>query len=85
MDYQWVCYHTLKNLTEKLFRYSVVTSSKELQMEQIDVVRILEESLLSFYAVMQEKGIKPLIKLPETPVYREMDLGAVYRIFFEYH
>lgn len=71
----------LKNLTEELFRYSVVTSSKELQMEQIDVVRILEESLLSFYAVMQEKGIKPRIELPETPVYRELDVGAVNRIF----
>ena len=50
-------------------------------MEQIDVVRILEESLLSFYAVMQEKGIKPRIELPETPVYRELDVGAVNRIF----
>ena len=71
----------LKNLTEELFRYSVVTSSKELQMEQIDVVRILEECLLSFYAVMQEKGIKPRIELPETSVYRELDVGAVNRIF----
>ena len=71
----------LKNLTEELFRYSVVTSSKELQMEQVDVVRVLEESLLSFYAIMQEKGIKPQIELPETPVYRELDLGAANRIF----
>ena len=46
----------LKNLTEELFRYSVVTSSQELKVERIDVVRALEESLLSFYAVMQEKA-----------------------------
>lgn len=71
----------LKNLTEELFRYSVVTSSQELKVERIDVVRTLEESLLSFYAVMQEKGIQPEIELPEEPVYRELDAGAVNRIF----
>ena len=71
----------LKNLTEELFRYSVVTSSQELKRERMDVVRVLEESLLSFYAVMQEKGIQPEIDLPEEPVYRELDAGAVNRIF----
>ena len=71
----------LKNLTEELFRYSVVTSSQELKPERMDVVRALEESLLSFYAVMQEKGIQPEIELPEEPVFRELDTGAVNRIF----
>lgn len=71
----------LKNLTEELFRYSVVTSSQGLKPEHMDVVRALEESLLSFYAVMQEKGIQPKIDLPEEPVFRELDAGAVNRIF----
>ena len=71
----------LKNLTEELFRYSVVTSSQDLKLEHIDVVRALEESLLSFYAVMQEKGIRPEVELPEEPVYRELDAGAINRIF----
>ena len=71
----------LKNLTEELFRYSVVTSSQDLKLEHMDVVRALEESLLSFYAVMQEKGIRPEVELPEEPVYRELDAGAVNRIF----
>ena len=71
----------LKNLTEELFRYSVVTSSQDLKMERMDVVRALEESLLSFYPVMQEKGIQPEIELLEEPVYRELDAGAVNRIF----
>ena len=71
----------LKNLTEELFRYSVVTSSQDLKPEHMDVVRALEESLLSFYAVMQEKGIQPDIELPEEPVFRELDAGAVNRIF----
>ena len=71
----------LKNLTEELFRYSVVTSSHELRPERLDVVRALEESLLSFYGVMQEKGIQPQISLPEEAVYRELDAGALNRIF----
>ena len=71
----------LKNLTEELFRYSVVTSSREMKMERIDVVRVLEESLLSFYGVMQEKDIQPQISRPEEPVWRELDVGAVSRIF----
>lgn len=71
----------LKNLTEELFRYSVVSSSQELKSEKLEVVRALEESLLSFYGVMQEKGIQPQITLPDEPVYREMDKGALNRIF----
>lgn len=71
----------LKNLTEELFRYSVVTSSQELKTERLDLVRALEESLLSFYGVMQEKGIRPHIELPEEPVWRQLDRTAVNRIF----
>ena len=71
----------LKNLTEELFRYSVVTSLQDLKPERMDVVRTLEESLLSFYGAMQEKGIRPHIELPEEPVWRQLDAGAVNRIF----
>ena len=71
----------LKGLTEELFRYSVVTSTQDLKLEHLDMVRALEESLLSFYGVMKEKGIQPEIQLPEEPVYRELDAGALNRIF----
>ncbi len=71
----------LKDLTEELFRYSIVTSSQELKIKQTDIVRILEESLLSFYAVMYEKGIQPQITLPEEPVFLQADTDAVNRIF----
>ena len=37
--------------------------------------------LLSFYGVMQEKGIEPVIHLPEAPVCRSLDISAVNRIF----
>lgn len=71
----------LKNLTEELFRYSVVTSLQELKPEKVDLVCILEESLLSFYGSMCEKGIKPQIDLPQKKIYRQLDKKALNRIF----
>lgn len=71
----------LINLTEELFRYSIVTSSQSLSCERMDLVRALEECLVSFYAVMKEKNIEPQIELPEDPVWMLLDTGAVNRIF----
>lgn len=71
----------LKNLTEELFCYSMVTSLQDLKPERMDIVRVLEESLLSFYAIMQEKGIQPQIDLPDEPIWCDLDTGAVNRIF----
>ena len=71
----------LKNLTEELFRYSVVTSSQELNPEKVNVVNVLEGSLLAFYGMMQEKDIQPQIDLPESPIWRELDISALNRIF----
>lgn len=71
----------LKNLTEELFRYSIVASAREWKLVSLDVKRVLEGSLLSFYALMQEKQIQPQIDLPEEAVWRELDAGALNRIF----
>lgn len=71
----------LKNLTEEMFRYSIASSGQTLNRQQVDVVRILEESLLSFYGLMQQKGISPKIVLPEGSVFRELDADALGRVF----
>lgn len=71
----------MKSLTEELFRYSVVRTEEKLTPEKLDLCRELEESLLSFYGVMQKKGIEPQIMLPEEPVWRMLDKAAVGRIF----
>ncbi len=71
----------LKDLTEELLRYSVAASVRELKPERMDLVRALEESLLSFYGVMQEKGIQPELELPDRPVNRMLDAAAVNRVF----
>ncbi len=71
----------LKGLTEELFRYSMVLSTKELKCERVDLVQRLEESLLSFYSILTENGITPDIRLPDRPVFRFLDPSALSRMF----
>ena len=71
----------LKSLTEELFRYSIVTSVQNISLERIDLVRALEESLVSFYGVFRERNIEPEIRLPEEPVWKTLDKEAVSRVF----
>lgn len=71
----------LKQLTEELFKYSVISSTNETRREWIDLRRNLEESLISFYGVMEEKGITPDISIPEERIERFLDPSAVSRIF----
>ena len=71
----------LKQLTEELFRYSVVCSSSNFSVQKVDLRCILEESLVSFYGAMQQKSIIPVIELPTQCVERFLDPTAVSRIF----
>ncbi len=74
----------MKSLTEELFRYSVIRvirSEEALSPEKLDLCRVLQDNLLSFYGVIQEKAIVPKISLPEQPVWRTLDKGALNRIF----
>lgn len=71
----------LIELTEELFRYSTVVSVQELKLKRTDLVRTLEESLVSFYAAIKERNISPKIELPEKPIWRQLDAGAANRIF----
>lgn len=71
----------LKQLTEELFRYSVIASTPALTYEKINLCRILEESLISFEGTMQQADIAPEIQMPNAPVWRVLDASAVARIF----
>jgi signal transduction histidine kinase len=71
----------MTRLTEELFRYSLAADQPEPPREAVDLRRILEESLVSFYAAMVQRGITPEISLPEGPVVRSLDPSAVSRIF----
>ncbi len=71
----------MTKLTEELFCYSLAAGQKELNPEPVDLRRILEESLMSFYAAMTQRGIRPDISLPEGAVVRMLDPSALGRIF----
>lgn len=79
---------SLSDLADELFKYSTSTdperySSKneEQTSEPVDICRILEECILSFYAALTGKGIEPVIELPEHPVFVLCDSKSANRIF----
>ena len=71
---------TLKQLTEELFRYSVIASTPELTYERVNLCLMLEDALLSFYGAMQQVNITPSIQIPAKPVWRNLDSAALSRI-----
>ena len=71
----------LKALTEELFRYSVISSVSDLSYEKVNVGRVLEETLISFYGAFEQKNITPNISLPDSVIIRSLDKSALSRIF----
>ncbi len=71
----------LKQLTEELFKYSVVSLIDDTKKEMMDLKRALEESMISFYGAMKQRGIEPEINMTEKRVERLLDSKAVSRIF----
>lgn len=72
----------LGQLTEELFRYSVIISAQdELELNSTDVNSVLEESIAAFYTSFKAKGIKSQIHIPESKVIRQLDSYALSRIF----
>lgn len=72
----------LTQLSEELFRYSVILSAKDhIIREQVIVNAVLEESLTAFYTVLTEQRIVPEIQISETKVIRMLDRSALSRVF----
>ena len=71
----------LKALTEELFRYSVISSVSDLSYEKVNVGRVLENTLISFYGAFEQKNITPTISLPDSVIVRSLDKSALSRIF----
>ena len=71
----------LKALTEELFRYSVISSVSDLNYEKVNVGRVLEDTLISFYGAFEQKNITPNISLPDGVIIRSLDKSALSRIF----
>ena len=79
---------SLSELANELFKYSTSTDPERYTVQAsteetatIDICRVLEECMLSFYAAFKDKGIEPEIELPEEPVYVMCDRKSANRIF----
>ena len=71
----------MKQLTEELFRYSIITSVQETNLEMLCINDVLEETLAGFYGAITKCGIVPDIDIPETRTERKLDKSALSRIF----
>ncbi|MEA4964626.1 MAG: HAMP domain-containing sensor histidine kinase [Oscillospiraceae bacterium] len=73
---------TLKQLTEELFTYSVVTSVDHYaSREPILLNQALEESIAAYYAALKGKHITPQINITEQKIWRHLNADALSRIF----
>lgn len=72
----------LRQLTEELFSYSVITSPEyDNSLELVAVNGVLEESILGFYAALQEQKITPNVSMTENKVIRKINKAALSRVF----
>ena len=72
----------LVKLSEELFRYSVIISTKDnINQEHVVLNTVLEESIAAFYTVLTERNIVPEIEISETKVMRMLDRSALSRVF----
>ena len=72
----------MKQLTEELFRYSViVTDENDEKTENVFVNQLLAESISSFYPALKSKGIEPKIELTDKRIERILNKAALLRVF----
>ena len=79
---------SLSDLADELFKYSTSTDperypvqTESVSSEPIDICRVLEECMLSFYAGFKKRGIEPDIEIPDEPVFVLCDKKSANRIF----
>lgn len=71
----------LTQLTEELFRYSLVISARQYHsQEALTLNEVLEECLAGYYGVLKEAGIEPEISMPQKKICRLLNREAVTRI-----
>ncbi len=72
----------LAQLTEELFRYSLICSTENHgEKEPASINAILEECIAAFYIALSKRGITPDIQMPKEPIVRTLDRSALSRVF----
>ncbi|MGN0600354.1 MAG: sensor histidine kinase [Oscillospiraceae bacterium] len=74
--------NAMKQLTEELFKYSVVMSENTIsKKETVLVNNVLEDSIMGYYAALCEKGIEPSVRITEKKIVREISRADLSRVF----
>ena len=72
----------MKQLTEELFKYSMIISDEEeLTTETVYINQLLAESISGFYPVLTEKEITPEISISDKRIERNVNKAALTRVF----
>ncbi|MGN0633507.1 MAG: sensor histidine kinase [Oscillospiraceae bacterium] len=72
----------MKQLTEELFKYSVVMSEVgEQNIEEVLVNSLLEDCIMGFFAALNEKGVEPRVRITEKRITRNLDRADLSRVF----
>ncbi len=72
----------MKQLTEELFRYSVILSSeKDVELSDVHINRVLAESITGFYAALTARGIEPEVEICEEKIVRRANEELLSRVF----
>ena len=72
----------MRQLTEELFRYSVILSDEEDSLaETVCINEVLEESIAAYYAALQQKQIVPEISLTERRLCCKCSRSGLTRVF----
>ena len=72
----------LTQLTEELFRYSIILSADTGgSREPVSVGSVLEEAVAAAYTGLSARGIEPVIEITPKSIVRSLDRSALMRVF----
>ena len=71
---------SMKQLTDELFRYSVILSAGEMVMEPVYVNGVLEESIAAFYGALTSRNIHPQINITDKRIEKQLNRDALSRV-----
>lgn len=72
----------MEQLTEELFRYSVILSEDGAgELDEVFINQVLAESISGYYAVLTKQGITPKIDITENKIIRRLNKTSLSRVF----
>lgn len=71
----------MKTLTDEFFKYSLTINKGKLDIKNVDVKSVLEDTVLSFYGMLQKNNIDIFLSFCECEVIRQLNESLLTRIF----